>query len=223
MLKSRLLTYLVVIAMALCFTSCINIIEKLKLNKNGSGTYAMTIDMGRLAGMMKMMGQDGEGMDELMHSADSTFQANRAKLENLEGISNVQFLANRHNLNFIISYDFENLDALNQAIWAYNSQRKDTEYVDFFRFDKKVFSRANQDILTEALTGTMAEDGELEIDPALIFGDMSYQLEIEFARKIKKVSNEDYEQLDKNTLTWKKYVFDKRDEDKTIGVEVRLR
>ena len=64
--------------MALCFTSCINIIEKLKLNKNGSGTYAMTIDMGRLAGMMKMMGQDGEGMDELMHSGDSSFQANRS-------------------------------------------------------------------------------------------------------------------------------------------------
>ena len=69
----------------------------------------------------------------------------------------------------------------------------------------------------------MAEDGELEIDPALIFGDMSYQLEIEFARKIKNVSNEDYEQLNKNTLKWKKYVFDKRDEDKTIGVEVRLK
>lgn len=223
MLKSRLITYLMVITMALCFTSCINIIEKLKLNKDGSGNYAMTIDMGRLAGMMKMMGQETEGMDELMTSADSTFQANKAKLEGLDGISNVKFTANESNLNFTISYDFTDLEALNRAIWEYNSQRAETEYVEFFSLNKKTFSRANQDILTEALTETMGEGEDPDFDPAMLLGDMSYQLEIEFSRKIKKVSNADYEQVNNKTLKWKKYVFSKQDENKRIGVEVKLK
>jgi len=223
MFKSRFITHLMVIVMAFSFTSCINIIEKIKLNKNGSGTYAMTIDMGRVAGMLQMMGQEGEGMNELMGSADSTFQVNKSKLENLEGISNVRFESSETKLTFTLLYDFDNVTALNKALWEYNKNQGSDEYIEFFSFDKKSFSRSNRDVLMESLTETMAGDEDMDFDPAMILGDMTYQIEIEFERGIKKVSNDAYEQLGKNTLKWKKYVFDKREEDKKIGVTVKLK
>jgi hypothetical protein len=47
------LTALTVASLAL--TGCLNILEEVTFRKNGSGTYAMTIDMGEMKGMMDML------------------------------------------------------------------------------------------------------------------------------------------------------------------------
>lgn len=64
------LAFLLFIATTFLFTGCINIIEELFLNKDGSGKYTVTMDMSALMSeemrsMMKMMMQQQEGAEEM--------------------------------------------------------------------------------------------------------------------------------------------------------------
>jgi hypothetical protein len=63
------LTFLVLIVAAFSLQSCLNIVEKLSLNRNGSGTYAITYDMSAMmSGMMREM-----MLESLQEDEDSPF------------------------------------------------------------------------------------------------------------------------------------------------------
>ena len=57
----RILLIILVSSAMLC-TGCLNITEKLKLNKDGSGTYSMEIDMSEMlsGGLLEMLGEGAE-------------------------------------------------------------------------------------------------------------------------------------------------------------------
>jgi hypothetical protein len=59
------LSLLLLLVSSLSLSSCLHIIEDVTFNKNGSGTYKMTIDMSELKGMMEMLkgmntGEEGD-------------------------------------------------------------------------------------------------------------------------------------------------------------------
>ncbi|MBI2731084.1 MAG: hypothetical protein HYX40_10085 [Sphingobacteriales bacterium] len=52
------LLYLFVIALTICFTACIDSEEKISLKEDGSGTYQVTMDMGKMISMLSAFGGD---------------------------------------------------------------------------------------------------------------------------------------------------------------------
>ena len=107
------------LAVVLLFGSC-SIAQEYYFNNDYSGNYKMTFDMSEL---MSLAGDEENGETEDLldqHTKDSLITANNA----LEGISNTQVSYNDYVMS--MSYDFENLDALNAAL-AQSSLGEDME------------------------------------------------------------------------------------------------
>jgi len=62
-MKNILIIALAIVSMT-TFTGCIDIIEEVFFNKDGSGKYTMRMDMSGMVGMIKMMSQMGDIMPE---------------------------------------------------------------------------------------------------------------------------------------------------------------
>lgn len=73
--RKRLFIHLLVIFMAFSFTSCFHIIEDIFFQKDGSGTYSITVDMSQIANMMAAMSTgDDKEMNEAMSGMVSEFE-----------------------------------------------------------------------------------------------------------------------------------------------------
>ncbi|MEM7040137.1 MAG: hypothetical protein AAF570_24410, partial [Bacteroidota bacterium] len=102
-------------------SSCFDITEEYHFKKDGSGSAKFTMDMAQMMEMMESfagaMDSTGEGgMDQLNDLFESDEMA--AALSEIPGISNVKSLSSKETKIFGYSYEFENVDALNNAIAA---------------------------------------------------------------------------------------------------------
>lgn len=225
MFKKRIFIHVLVIFMAFSFTSCISIIEKVFFAKNGSGTYTLTVDMSKVANMMAMLGEDNEELNSSMGELTSGFDKAKAKIEAIDGIYNVRNDINKENLIITISFDFENAEALNRGISQYTHGDKPgpVEQYVFYTQKKKTITRSSVDLISEALGSALEEQGGADMDLSAILSDMYLENVIEFERNIKSYSNLEYSKEDPKTITWRKYLFNKNDEDKSIGVTVKTK
>ncbi len=117
----RILVSILIIITTFLLTSCFNIIEEVAITKKGSGTYKNTIDMSQMMGMIAAFMPDsvkqmtGEMEKGMMSSIDD--------LKGIEGISNVS-TSSEGDYIYSISYTFDNMDALNEAIVASKEEDK---------------------------------------------------------------------------------------------------
>lgn len=231
MLKKKTLSLFVIIFCALSMTSCIGIIEKIFFNKNGGGTYSMTLDMSEAAKMMAAFGDVSSELDTGLDSLNNVFD-NRAKaLKAINGISNVRQEVNKEQLIFTILLDFKDVDALNQGMSEFykDESTSQTEQYVFFKESRGTLERTGVNRVLDALDYAMDSDevGQ-EFNPAALLGEMFYEQQISFESGIKSFSNNTYvqgdgENSDENTLRWKKYLFKPSDKDKIIDVLIKTK
>lgn len=224
--RSRLLTHLLVIFMAFSFTSCFHIIEDIFFQKDGSGTYSIVVDMSQIANMMELMGSgDNKEMEEAMSGMVSEFEMVKKRMEALNGVSNVKQEVDKETLIFSTSFDFDDLKALNLGMSEYFMDREggQTETHTFFTYRQGKLVRSDKDLMSEALLEATQEEGDQSIDPEVVFSDVYFETKLRFARGYRAFSNEEYQTADKNTLTWKKYLFNPKDKEKTVAVSVTTR
>lgn len=116
---------LFIVATALSLTGCINIIEEIFLNKNGSGQYSITMDAsavmegGGLRSMLQSMGDDAEALSELdgqmevdtvifFKNAPDSITQNLSHPELLDKISLRQIVSEEKEImKTIFTFDFE--------------------------------------------------------------------------------------------------------------------
>lgn len=223
MIKKTLSIFLIVLV-ALSTSSCMNIVEKLFFKANGSGTYSMTVDMSGMAEMIKSFGGSDDDMAESLNEAESEFSDVIAKLEAIEGISNVEQVSDKENLTFGITYDFASVKALNMALSEnYHDEESDGPEViqkTFYTRSKNSIVRTSVDPMLEAMDELEGED---MMGMEAFFKDMYYEFIMEFERDIKSVSNEDYLTEGKRSVNLKRYFFKKEDQKKQVGVEVKTK
>lgn len=109
----------------LCFllipvlTGCVEIIDDLSLNKDGSGTFKYTINLSSskikvnsFLALDSLNGKKVPSIEEISNRADKIVDLLKAR----SGISNVSFSADYDNFIFKLSCDFASLDHLQRAI-----------------------------------------------------------------------------------------------------------
>lgn len=108
--------------LAICFscvtllTGCITIEETYSLKKDGSGSYAFKVNMSEMMTMMKAMGGLDKMNEEGSNPADDIkLDEGIEQLKKINGITNVQNIQDKETGIFAISFDFANLEALQQA------------------------------------------------------------------------------------------------------------
>lgn len=222
----KALAALLILLTALSTSSCVNVIEKFFFKKDGSGTYTMTVEMGGLADMIRGFGGDEADLNEALSGASDEFEKLANRLEGIEGISNIRKELNSEDLTFSYLFDFSEVKSLNHALSAINHDEendgKEIKYQEFFVKENKSIIRTELDPFKKSLNDLENEDmGGMDIES--LFGDMYYDLVMEFEKNIKSVSNKDYQKDGKKSIRLKRYFFKKEDTKKSISVKIKTK
>jgi len=225
----RILFLAVLVMVSMTLTSCLHILEEVTFKDKGNGTYAMTLDMSELKGMMDMMkGMTGDSLsgdstailggdapvaapeaDNSMSQMGEQLSSVAASLKGIQGVSNVVEVNDTVNLKFGYTFDFVDVAALNRALKIINKDKYDSKVDEVFKFSGKSFERLGTGDLGEEIKKALAEGGgeeggEESLDMMkMMFADMSYKQVYHFPdREIKKADNSLVEMSDNNhTMT----------------------
>lgn len=194
-MKLRLLPYLFTVFALFGLTGCFELEEKAHFNKNGSGSYQFTVDLAQLGSFINMMEAMSEDSEEAEKSPKDEikegFSETKTKLEKVRGISNIASINDEENFRFGFSFDFANVDALNNGMNAIFDVKKDGEPIDitFFSYKKGKLERFEHQNLEDIWTETN-EDSDVKVEPAAFMKDFRYTTIYTFEEPIKNVSNQ---------------------------------
>lgn len=247
-LKNLLLAALTLVSITL--TGCLHIVEEVTFNDKGNGTYAMTLDMSEMKGMMDMMkGMAGDSLssdstailgaeaepavDNSMSQMGEQLSSVAASLKGVEGVKNVVEINDTTNLKFGYTFDFVDVTALNRALKIINKDKYDSKTDEIFKFSGKGFERLSAGDLGEEIKKALAEGGGEEggdesMDMMkMMFGDMSYKQVYHFPdREIKKSDNSLVELSDGNhtmTITIKPFDEEQQKLNPTVATTAKLK
>ena len=209
----------------LCLSSCIDFTEKIHFNKDGSGNYLFQIDTKELVSFIDALGAENRG-----DRGDKTLQEFTGYINNLgtvlkqvAGISNIEVASDTSGYHTTVSFEFQDLQALNQGmemLYAKVPQSENT--APFFSVRKKRLIRSDRDPLTAMLKKGPFERKEMDMS-VLLLKDATVESRISFEGRVKKYSNAEYKQRADGSLQWVKYVFSQRDADISIANTIDLK
>lgn len=221
---------LLTLAMLIAFTcnSCFEIRETVRINKDGSGTFTMSIDLSQVKAMLEGLGggDDAEGGSPFA-DMEKEFESTRKLLEEINGISNIQFVSKNDGYVVSTSFDFASLDALNEGIGiVYEQEDPALASSDFYIMKKRSFERTESHDFLDMVKNELAADemGVEGMDLAQLFSEVTYVNEIFFegqnVRKVKSgkaVINSNGNGV-KNTF----YIF-KDSEEQSLEYKLRIK
>lgn len=168
---------------AICLSSCFDILEIISFNKDGSGSYTTTLDVSGLKEQMKLMSSlDTTGNMEsgFNYSMDSTYKESIRKYKSVSGISNVVGSTAKEN-EYTITLDFASVDALSRAIYL----DKNTEDAkNIYSWKKGNFLRTNNSL-------NLVDDGDEEQAEMMktFIAENKYTIIVNAPGKIKSAGN----------------------------------
>ncbi len=210
----------------LLLQSCIEISEKLSVLRDGSGSYALTIDMSEMKEMIDAMG----GMDENAESPLSEMEKNYTpimeELKTVDGISNVEVITDESTYIITTRFDFASQEALNNGMAIVLEDSTDADQVDsYYILRRRAFIRTPEhNILIQLKEALSSEMQNQEMDMGQLFSDVTYVNEIEFPdRKVRRTTSDDVViKEDKSGASIEKYIF-REDEDLNLEYKIKLR
>ncbi len=240
MKKAKNLFLITLAAGALFLSGCLHILEEVTLKNDGSGKYAMTIDMSEMKSMMDMfkgMGEDSTAEesaeappDNGMSEMGTQLSAVAQSLQGISGIADVLEINDTAAFKFGYSFSFANIAALNKAMRIINKEKYDSKVEEVFQFSGKSFERfASGDLgaeIKKAMSENESDDDEGSMEMVkTFFSDMSYRQVYHFPdRRVKKSSNTLSEISDDgHTLTITIMPFDEDQQKKNVGIGTKVK
>ncbi len=170
------------IIIAFSFTSCIDLIEEISINKDLSGHYELRLEAGGLGGMMNMAG----GQMEIPAITELDEKVNLLKHQ--DGISNVQKKIQMKDMQFYISFDFKDAESLNKAVYQLATIESNVFIKKFFKIKKHKLIRPN---LTPYLQLLIEDQNLLDQIPSTdLLSYVNYKFIVNTPTEIKQVKGE---------------------------------
>lgn len=238
-----------------CCTACFDLQENLFLKKDGSGNFSFIVDMSQAKAMLSMFGGEGNNIkfsdntDTTSYKKEGqsthdnlgpTFAKTRQKLLATEGISNVKTIEDTIKFTFGLSFDFQNISALNKAMNNLFNDDDTTKTakkdITYFEYKDNKLTRINildsKSILGKS-SSMAGKSTDLNSENPLfnieqLFSTVSYTTNYKFEEKIMASANNNaILSEDKNNITLKIYPFaNSKDTTKTkatIGNTITLK
>ncbi len=203
--------------------SCLEMVEEISLEKNGSGNYSMAVDMSQMMEMLSgLMGDTDDPTTDAFAQMDSAIQETVKKLRQIEGISNVSHQSEGY--RFSVNYSFSSVEALNQA--NLNEDNESAAMLGMsgsnYSLAKRVFSR--QSVPISDMLGEM-DDEEGMMDMVKMFmADASYKQIYHMPGQVKSAANDNSEiSSDKRTVTTEIPLLDWMNGDADIGNAIKFK
>lgn len=175
-------------------TSCLDIQESIYLRNDGSGKFALTVDLEEMEGLLKILKRldsDGDPQKDVMKEVDINFEDLRKKLTKQAGISQVRTINENNSRLLGITFEFADVNALNNALKEINDSKEDQKK-DYFSYQKDKLKRMNTLGIKEHVQREIDTDIDIAIDGIMLTSmlqDMSYTTKYTFERPVKETSN----------------------------------
>ncbi len=112
-------SFLYLLSILLLLSSCVEIIDDVSLNEDGSGTFKYSVNLSsskvKINSILALDSLDGKKVPSIQEISNKLFDL-VDELGKKEGISNVEFNSDYSNFIFKLSCDFTSLEKLQQAI-----------------------------------------------------------------------------------------------------------
>ncbi|MFM2267536.1 MAG: hypothetical protein RL757_977 [Bacteroidota bacterium] len=189
------LFYFLSIVLTVSLTSCLDILEEIRLKKDGSGAYTMRIDATEFMTQIESfaeMDTTGQMMPKMKHTLDSTFGEVYKLYVGIKGISNVKLDTSKSGI-YVTSFDFENVTALNAAMEKSEESKKgeSKETKVRYAFEKGKFTRSNTfgELDMSSLLGDTGEDQSQKAMVEEMLEKMTMTVRYYLPEKVKEVDN----------------------------------
>ena len=239
--RFKLFFSLALVVITLGASSCFDILEEYEFHADGSGKATVLVDVAKMMDMMEAFGSamDSTG-NEAGKSMDEMFTENQtvAQLKAIPGISNVQDLNNRDTKQIGYSYEFKNIEALNQALVLRESslglgdafglggddESPETDRENSIAYAGKKFSR-KMDMTMPANDEEDEESKQYMQMAMMMFQDAKYTVKYSFDRNVKKVKGNDAALIgaDKKSVTIENTMKDLLEGKANMNVDLKLK
>lgn len=200
--------YLLLLLASVTLTSCLNIIEEIVLNRDGTGQFTYTLDMGSVFEneFTKSIFQSDPGASDLMKDKDSTIygkdlsEADKAGNPDLWNRVETRFQVNEAQKKFIIKINlpFKNTEEINYLLKNMSTAMASTDTAAAFKSgmaDGMGAAIVNYSLGKKTIIrNTIPANNPEKVEPGmaeLLFADASYKVVYHLPGKVKKTNIND--------------------------------
>lgn len=203
-------------AIVFTVTGCLDILEEITFNKDGSGTYVTAYDITELVDTYDMLDETGKGRKDLERTLDSTFEDLKKKTARINGVSAVSIDKSKKNITKL-RLNFTNITVLNKVL---NQDKKLASEMNLYSQSKGRLSRKASGV-SSWLGGNSEEDDD-EMMSSLL-SEMKYRIIYHLPNRVKKMTNEDATlSNDKKTVTLEVSHKEVKENTKTLANEIKF-
>lgn len=166
------------------FTSCIDIVEEIKLNPNKSGSIRISLDLGILGGSFMNVAKDYIDLSMMEDIKKQPFISAKV-IEKTKGISNIMPISDNDKGLYALSFDFENEKALNEAFYKMFNTNKNIFLPKVFKISKKRLKIANLAPAIRYFTNKYKKD----IKDNKLFSYINFKQIVVLPAEVRKVKN----------------------------------
>ena len=167
----------------LFFTSCIELVETITINKDLSGKIEYKIETNELTTLLNNF----SGLMDASYENDLEVAISKYVLilEQEDGISNVNYKISKRTGDYGFSFDFENSKKLNCALYHISGNKKGFFSPSYLKVSKKKIKKLN----ISPWLKKYLEREKIEIPESSITNMVNYRTEYYLPNKIKRISN----------------------------------
>ncbi|EMR01735.1 hypothetical protein [Cesiribacter andamanensis] len=224
------ITYTFIACLLIGLSSCLEITEQVHMRSNGSGQFTFTVDMQEAKPLLDMARNfSSEANPEAVKSDLSTgMDEAHGRLQKIKGIHQPTLIKSKDGLLSGITFEFDNVAALNKAINAVQNSKGEPQE-EYFAWNGQQLHRLNTlKLENEVKKGT--DSGLAGLDLSVngksfreILNSMVYRTEYRFDTPIKGVSNSNATlSADKRKVTLERYLLDDSKKAGTLENVIRF-
>jgi hypothetical protein len=165
-------------------TSCIDIVQEIKINPNKSGSIRFSMDLGALGGSFMNIAKDYIDLS-MMEDIKKQPSITAKVIENIKGISNIKPVSDNNKGLYALSFDFDNEKALNEAYYKMFNSNKNIFLPRVFKISRRSIKTANLAPVIRYFTNKYEKD----IKDNKLFSLVSLKQLFILPGMVKKVSN----------------------------------
>ena len=202
----------------LFLTACFEIKEEIELKANGSGKYTLLLDLSQSQEIISKALEKDKKLERTIPNFDSTLVEGAKRLNEIKGIKNAKGILNANRTHVGMSFEFESIKALNEAL---NENNESDSAVVVYWLDKNVLTRNNEFHLRRLLPMDAEAAQFKKMEELLQQGSYVWTLK---SAKIKKSKNEAYQiGKDKSTVEFRTKILELLQHKAHIENEIKFK
>lgn len=224
------ISYTIFTCLLIGLSSCLEITEQVRMHENGSGQFTFTVDMSEAKPLLDMAKgfSDKADPEEVSSDLKTGMEDAHKRLQSEKGIHNPTLIRSKNRLLSGITFEYENIEALNRAVNLVQNN-KSAEQEKYFTWNGQQLHRLNTLRIENEIKKKSGQDlGALDLtingkSMKELMKGMVYRTEYTFDKPVKTISNTNATlSADKRKVTLERYLLDETRKASTLENTIKF-